>query len=129
MTDTTRRALLGAAASVAALAPLAAALPADAAVSTGRLYRRRRFTPLRGRSFNLSGKAGSWRLTLTGVDDLSEGGAGDDHRFGLTFHCRAGGPPQGTYVLRRPGFTETTLFVVPSDADHRTYQAVINRRS
>jgi hypothetical protein len=31
-------------------------------------------------------------------------------------------------VLRRPGFKPTTLFVVPSDAQRRTYQAVIFRK-
>jgi hypothetical protein len=39
------------------------------------------------------------------------------------------GPPQGTYLLRRAGFTTTTLFVVPSDASCHTYQAIINRAS
>jgi hypothetical protein len=129
MTRTSRRAVLGAAASAVALAPLASAVRADAAVSTTRLYRRRRFSPLVGKSFTLAGRAGHWPVTLTEVTDLSAGAAGDQHRFGLTFHCAAGGPLQDTYILRRSRFTDTTLFVVPSDPERRTYQAVINSTS
>ena len=46
----------------------------------------------------------------------------------VTFRSGARGPEQGSYVLRRPGFKATTLFLVPSDRDRRTYEAVIFRK-
>ena len=131
MTSTSRRTVLaaGAAAVVAAAVPV---LPAEAApvvpVARGvaRLYRRKRFAPRVGTLFELAGKGGRWRARLVGVTDLPGARAGDERCFGLTFAFTGRGPGQGTYLLRRKGFTETELFVVPVDAERGTVQAVVN---
>lgn len=127
MTEISRRALVRSGAAGVVLAPFATARAAAAASSTS-LYTRARFTPLRGASFKLVGPTSSVAMTLATVFDLPSAEAGDDRRFGLTFQCAASGPPQGTYTLRRPGFTSTQVFVVPSDADRRTLQVVVNSR-
>lgn len=126
MTETSRRALLRAGVLGVALAPFASASPAFAAVASSGLYTRSRFTPLLNSRFKLVGKTGTWPMTLTQVTDLPQAPGGAEHRFGLTFHSSVAGPTQGSYILRRSRFTSTTLFVVPSDASRRTYQAVVN---
>lgn len=126
MTDTTRRALLRASAFGVLVAPLASVRTAFAAATTN-LYTRSRFSPLINKSFTLVGATGSWSVVLTQVSDLPQAAKGDNQRFGLTLRSSVSGPPQDTYTLKRGGFTSTTLFVVPSDATRRTYQAIINR--
>ena len=124
MTDISRRGLLGAGAFGLVLGPVVS-VPV-AAAATRDLYVRSRFTPLLNKGFTLNAKTGIWRVTLTEVADLAHPASGARHCFALTFRCRGVGPTQGSYSLRRSGFTSTTLFVVPSDAARRTYQAVIN---
>jgi hypothetical protein len=126
MTETSRRALLRASAVGLVAAPFATVATAVAAPTTT-LYTRARFMRQRKRGFNLVTRTGRWRMTLTQVEDLHGAARLDAHRFALTFRCSTAGPAQGTYTFRRPGFTPTTLFVVPSDASRRTYQAIINR--
>ena len=129
MTHTSRRAVLRAGVASVALAPFTWAIPADAATRAQRLYRRRRFTPLRGRAFRLKGGDRTWNVRLTQVRNLPRSSRGDDRCFRLTFTCRVAGPPQGTYLLARTGFRPTDLFLVPSDPERRTYTAIINRPS
>ena len=129
MTSTSRRALLRAGAAAVVLAPFGWAIPADAAVRAQRLYRRRRFIPLRGRAFVLKDVGRGWNVRLTQVRNLPRTVSGDNARFQLTFTSRVAGPPQGTYLLTRKGFQATYLFLVPSGPDRRTYYAIINRPS
>jgi hypothetical protein len=129
MTSTTRRALLGASALGALLGPVLLAPDVYAAATTRRdLYTRSRFTALRRKSFRLEGPTRHWRVKLTAVRNLPNCSKKDPHAFILTFRSGARGPEQGSYLLRRPGFRATTLFVVPSDTARRTYQAVIFRK-
>ena len=67
-------------------------------------------------------------MKLTKVGNLPNSKKRNPHAFSLTFRSGATGPEQGSYVLRRPGFKATTLFLVPSDRDRRTYEAVIFRK-
>jgi hypothetical protein len=129
MTRTTRRTLLRASALGAVLAPLLLAPEVYAAATTRRdLYTRSRFTALRRKTFRLEGPARHWRVRLTAVRNLPNCHRKDPHAFSLTFRAGAAGPEQGSYVLRRPGFKPTTLFLVPSDPVRRTYEAVIFRK-
>jgi hypothetical protein len=126
MTHTSRRTLLRAGAFSAILAPLVPSwfAPAEAGVS---LYSRYRFSRLLKARFTMVGHGRRCRVTLVRVSDLPGAPRGDRRRFDLTFRSSVAGPPQGTYRLKRTGFTTTTLFLVPSDASRRTYHAVINR--
>jgi hypothetical protein len=126
MTDISRRGLIGAGAFGLVLGPVVSGPGAVAATRAQDLYVRSRFTPLLGKAFTLNAKTGIWRVTLSEVADLAHPASGPRRCFALTFRCRGVGPTQGSYSLRRSGFTSTTLFVVPSDAGRRTYQAVIN---
>ena len=129
MTSTTRRTLLRAGALGAAVVPLLVAPEVYAAATTRRdLYTRTRFAALRRRTFRLEGPTRHWRVKLTEVRNLPNCSKRDPHAFSLTFRSGAAGPGQGSYLLRRPGFKATTLFVVPSDRDRRTYEAVIFRK-
>jgi hypothetical protein len=129
MTKTTRRSLLRASALGAALAPLLLAPEVYAAATTRRdLYARKRFSALRRKAFRLEGAGRHWRVKLTKVGNLPNCKKKDPHAFSLTFRSGAAGPEQGSYLLRRPGFKPTTLFLVPSDRDRRTYEAVIFRK-
>jgi hypothetical protein len=129
MTWTTRRALLRAAAVGAAVAPILIAPEVYAAATTRRdLYTRKRFSALRRKSFRLDGAGRHWRVKLTDVRNLPHTPRKDQHRFSLSFRFGSAGPEQGSYVLRRPGFKATTLFLVPTDGSRRTYQAVIFRK-
>ena len=129
MTVTTRRALLRATAVGAALAPLLVAPEVYAAATTRRnLYARSRFSVLRHKAFRLDGAGRHWRVTLTKVGNLPNCAKKDPHAFSLTFRTGSAGPEQGSYVLRRPGFKPTTVFLVPSDRGRRTYEAVVFRR-
>jgi hypothetical protein len=129
MTSTTRRALLGASALGALLAPVLLAPEVYAAATTRRdLYTRSRFSAMRRKTFRLEGPTRHWRVRLTEVRNLPNCSKRDPHAFSLTFRSGAKGPEQGSYVLRRPGFRATTLFVVPSDTSRRTYEAVIFRK-
>jgi hypothetical protein len=125
MIHPSRRTLLRASALGVVAMPFVS-LESAAAGKAENLYARPRFASLAGAKFTLVGSTGSWPITLTQVGDLPGAGAGDPARFGLTFQAATSGPPQGTYTLRRPGFTSTILFVVPSDATRRTYQAIVN---
>jgi hypothetical protein len=127
MTHISRRGLLGAGALGIALAPFASAGAASAAPAN--LYTRARFRLLRNRTVTIANTTTAWPVTLTQISDLPPAAKGDNYRFGLTFRSATAGPPQGTYLLRRAGFTTTSLFLVPSDASCRTYQAIINRAS
>jgi len=126
MTHTSRRTLLRAGSLGALLTPLVPGwvTPADASTN---LYARARFARLLKARFVLAGGGGTWWLTLVRVSDLPGAPRGDGNRFNLTFRTSVAGPPQGTYRLKRRGFTTTTVFLVPSDASRHTYQAVINR--
>lgn len=140
MTETSRRALLRAGALAASAAPLLAPAAAAAAGTSGAarparpsrptlnrpLYRRSRFAPLLGQVFTVIDPVGRRPMTLTGVGDLALGRPEDDRCFTLTFTADEPGPIQGTFLLRRSGFPATTLFLVPSDPERRTYQAIIN---
>ena len=129
MTGTTRRALIRASAVGAALAPLLLAPEVYAAATTRRdLYSRSRFSAMRRKSFRLEAAGRHWRVKLTKVGNLPNSRKRNPHAFSLTFRSGARGPEQGSYVLRRPGFKATTLFLVPSDRDRRTYEAVIFRK-
>jgi hypothetical protein len=129
MTSTTRRSLIRASAVVAALAPVLLAPEVYAASTTRRdLYARTRFAALRRKTFRLEGAGRHWRVRLTKVGNLPNCKKHDPHAFSLTFRSGAKGPEQGSYVLRRPGFKPTTLFLVPSDPVRRTYEAVIFRK-
>jgi hypothetical protein len=129
MTRTTRRALIGAGALGAAVAPILLAPEVYAAATTRRdLYSRKRFSSLRRRTFRLDGAGRHWRVRLIEVRNLPHTPRKDQHRFSLTFRFGSAGPEQGSYVLRRPGFKATTLFLVPSDRSRRTYEAVVFRK-
>lgn len=129
MSRTTRRTLLRASALGAAVAPLLLAPEVYAAATTRRdLYTRSRFAALRRRTFRLEGPTRHWRVKLTKVRNLPNCSRRDQHAFSLTFRAGSAGPEQGSYVLRRPGFKPTTLFIVPSDRRRRTYEAVIFRK-
>lgn len=125
MTHLSRRTLLGAGAAGVAMAVLAAP-DAFAATSQARLYRRGRFLRLRRKAFRITAHTGTWTLRLTEVSDLPLAGTGATDSFTLTFRSADAGPLQGTYLLRRPGFASTMLFLVPSDEARRTYRAVVN---
>ena len=128
MTSTTRRSLLRVGALGLVLAPVLVAPEVFGAVTTRKdLYVRRRFAVLRHKTFRLEGAGRHWRVRLTAVRNLPQCAKGSAHAFRLTFRSGSAGPEQGSYVLRRPGFKATTLFVVPS-ADRRTYEAVIFRK-
>jgi hypothetical protein len=126
MTPTTRRAVLGAGALGLVLAPVLVSPEAVAGATTRKnLYARDRFTSLRRKSFRLDGPSRHWRVRLTKVGNLPNTRSGDQLSFSLTFRCGSAGPEQGSYVLRRAGFRPTTLFLVPSDASRRNYEAVV----
>jgi hypothetical protein len=129
MTSTTRRSLLRAGSLALVLAPALLAPEVYAAATTRRdLYARTRFAALRRKTFRLEGAGRQWRVRLTDVQNLPHAARKDQHRFSLTFRSGSAGPEQGSYVLRRPGFKPTTLFLVPSDSSRRTYRAVIFRK-
>ena len=129
MTELSRRNVIVAGVMGAVLAPFAAARTAFAAGTTKRsLYRRSRFAPLRQRRFTVSGGGGTWSMRLVRVSNLPNSLRRDENRFALTFRCSRGGPPQGSYTVRRSKFAPTTLFLVPSDPARRTYEAVIFTR-
>jgi hypothetical protein len=121
---TSRRALLGGTALGLLGAPFAGERPAFAARRS--LYSRARFAPVFRRRFRMVDGRNSWVVTLVRISDLKYCAKGDNRSFALTFTSRTAGPPQGSYVLRRRGFTPTTLFVVP-DAARRTYSAIVFR--
>jgi len=125
MTDTSRRTLLRASAFGLLLAPLTSVRAAFAATTS--LYSRSRFTKLTNARFTLSSTAGTWTVTLVKVSDLAGAPRRADNRFCLTFTSAAAGPVQGSYLLKRSGFTETELFVVPSDPARQTHQVIVNR--
>ena len=129
MTSATRRTLLAASALGAALAPVLLAPDVYAAATTRRdLYSRSRFSAMRRKSFRLEAAGRHWRVKLTKVGNLPNCRKKDPHAFSLTFRSGAAGPEQGSYVLRRPGFKATTLFLVPTGSDRRTYEAVVFRK-
>jgi hypothetical protein len=129
MTETSRRALLFGSAFGVVAAPFVRSAEASAAASTKPgLYARDRFTSLRRKPFRLDGAGRHWRVKLTKVGNLPNCKKKDPHAFSLTFRSGSAGPEQGSYVLRRPGFRPTTLFLVPSDRGRRTYEAVIFRK-
>jgi hypothetical protein len=125
MTDTSRRTLLRAGAFGALLAPLVSVRTAFAAATTN-LYSRSRFSKLQNAKFSLVSGTSTWTVTLVKISDLAGAPSGADNRFGLTFASSTAGPAQGSYTLKRSGFTSTVLFVVP-DATRRNYEATINR--
>lgn len=130
MTDISRRGLIGAGAAGAAGALVGVLAPgpaASAAAATRKLYTRSRFTRLRGAKFRLTSPTSTTAVPLTHVSDLPSALAGDSGCLGLTLRSATAGPPQGTYTLRRPGFTATKLFAVPSDPSRRTDHVVVNR--
>ena len=126
MTELSRRVVLGAGAAGAAALAVVPSMEAAAAATAKDLYTRRRFTRLRGKKFQLSNGSRSWAVKLTHVKDLEHAARGEQRSFALTFRRATPGPPQGTYTLRRPGFSPTVLFVVPSDRRRRTYEVVVN---
>jgi hypothetical protein len=136
MTDFSRRNVIGAGAAAIAAGALGVGVPAvvpGAALAAGptyttaeSLYRRSRFASLRGKGFALVGDGTRTRVRLAGIADLPEEAAGSETSFRLTFTCKAAGPPQGTYTLRRDGFARTSMFVVPDDTGHRSYTAVVH---
>ncbi len=141
MSDLTRRTVLGAsatglAASVVASAadPVAAAPARPAGPITRRftsehaLYRRGRYLKRRGSAFWVTGTGVRLTMKLVKVSDISGASRGSLRSFELTFRASRKGPTQGTYTLSRKRFAATSLFLVPTDADRRTYRAVVNNR-
>ncbi|HEU5036366.1 MAG TPA: hypothetical protein VFT70_05140 [Nocardioides sp.] len=129
MTSTTRRSLMRAGILGLAAAPLLVAPEVFAAITTRRgLYARSRFAAMRKRSFRLEGRHGTWRVRLLAVGNLPHCAPGDPYSFSLTFRVAGQGPPQGTYLLKRPGFAPTSLFLVPEDVKRRTHRAVVFRK-
>jgi len=128
MTPTTRRALLRAASASVLLAPFAPLRSAFGATVSRDLYTRPRFRRQLRSTFGVTDGRRTWRMRLVRVSNLPQAAAGERRRFVLTFRSRLPGPPQGSYVFTRKRFTATTLFVVPSDRERRTYQAVISSR-
>lgn len=137
MTEVSRRRVMGAGAAAVAAGALGVggqvvgtpgtAHAADPTyTSADSLYRRSRFGALHGKYFGLSGGGTKATVRLMAVGDLAGETAGSQTNYRMTFTCTSAGPPQGTYTLRRNGFTATSLFVVPSDAQRRTYTAVVN---
>lgn len=129
MTSTTRRSLLRAGAATLVLAPFATVRAAFGTAADRDLYTRARFRRQLRSSFTVVGRRQEWRMRLVRVRNLPEAPDGDRRRFALTFRSRMPGPPQGSYVFQRRGFTATTLFVVPSDRERRTYQAIVSSQS
>jgi hypothetical protein len=135
MTDISRRRLIGAGTAAIAAGALGVGFPVVGApaaraadptyTSAAGLYRRSRFAALRGKGFALVAGGTRTRVRLTEITDLSDETAGSETRFRLTFTTRSAGPTQGTFALRRDGFTKTSLFVVPDEA-RRTYTAVVS---
>ncbi|KAA1426179.1 DUF6916 family protein [Nocardioides antri] len=135
MTDVSRRSVLGigaaglAASALGIVGPIAGAPGAQAAdpsyTSAASLYLRPRFASLRGKGFSLVRSGVGVPVVLRQVADLAGAPAGATDQFRLTFSTRGAVPEQGTYSLRRAGFTPTSLFVVPG-ADGTTLTAVIN---
>ena len=125
MIEVTRRRILqgGTLAAASVLAPVGSAV---AAKSSANLLSRARFSGLVGSSFTLASGGQSWAGRLSTVGDLLGAPVGDDGRFILTFTTSASGPGQGVHAFSRPGFTTTSLFVIP-DSAHRGYVAVVNR--
>ncbi len=121
-TSTTRRTVLSGAFLGLVSAPFATLRPAFAAPRS--LYSRARFAATFRQRFWLVDGDNRWRVRLVRISDLPYAPKGDSRSFALTFRSAAAGPPQGTYVVRRRGFTPTTLFVVP-DPRRRTYQAIV----
>ena len=124
MTEVTRRRILqgGTLAAAGLLVPARTA----AAAKTTNLLSRSRFAGLVGSSFTLSSGGQGWACRLSTVGDLVGAAAGDDSRFRLTFTTMDSGPDQGVHAFARPGFTSTSLFVIPDPA-HRGYVAIVNR--
>jgi hypothetical protein len=121
-TTTTRRAVLSGAFLGLVSAPFATLRPAFAAPRS--LSSRARFAAMFRQRFWLVDGNQRWRVRLIRISDLAYAHKGDNRSFALTFRSSTAGPPQGTYVVRRRGFTPTTLFVVP-DPSRRTYQAIV----
>jgi len=121
------RNLLRAGAVGLALAPFTSLSEALAATASTNLYTRSRFTPHLNATFKMVSATATWSATLTRISDLPFAPSGDNNRFGLTFHTSTAGPSQGVFTFRRNGFTATPIFVVPSEATNRYYQAVVNR--
>lgn len=141
MSDLTRRTVLGASATgLAAAAVSSGADPVLAAparrtgpltrrfTSEHALYRRGRFLKRRGSAFWVTGTGVRLTMKLVKVSDISGAGRGSLRSFELTFRAARKGPAQGTYTLSRKRFAATSLFLVPTDADRRTYRAVVNNR-
>jgi uncharacterized protein DUF6916 len=129
MTPTTRRSVLRAGAAALVLAPFAATRAAFGAAASRDLYTRVRFRRWLRSSFRVVGRTEEWRMRLVRVSNLPAAPDGASRRFALTFRSRVPGPPQGSYVFQRKGFTPTTLFVVPSDPERRTYQAIVSSQA
>jgi hypothetical protein len=128
MTDLSRRSLLATGALGAGLAPFLGGGVAEA--SKPRVaYSRSRFLPHRRKRFRVDGPGGRWTARLLEVVDLSPAQAGDDQAFGLVFRSQRRGPEQAAFTVRRHRFAPLTLFLVPTDAAHRSYYAVVNRPS
>lgn len=137
MTDLSRRSVIGAGAAALAAGTLGVGVPVVGApalagaaeptyTSAENLYRRSRFATLRRKWFGLSGGGTRIAVQLSSVGDLPGEAAGAERRFQMTFTCRSAGPPQGTYTLRRSGFTATSIFLVPHDDSRRSYTAVVH---
>ncbi len=126
MSLVSRRTVLRSAVIVAAAPAVQPAVQACAATVSDPLSRAR-FTAQIGATFTLTKAATSIKAVLTAVDDLAPTKVpGDDHNYRLTFSAKSAGPAQGTVSVSRPGFTTTSLFLVP-DVARRSYGAVIAR--
>lgn len=142
MSDLTRRAVIGASATGLAATAVAGALPEPVQAAPARrtgpmarrftsehaLYRRGRFLKRRGAAFWVTGTGVRLTMTLVKVSDISGASRGSLRSFELTFRAARKGPVQGTYTLSRKRFGATSLFLVPTDAERRTYRAVVNNR-
>ncbi|KAA1417777.1 hypothetical protein F0U44_15920 [Nocardioides humilatus] len=146
-TDVSRRSVIGAgAAGIAATAvgieiPQASAAPttakASAAPTTAKaaaapsftssaaLYGRSRYAPLRRKGFSLVRGGKGTPVVLREIADIDGAAAGAEEAFRLTFTAKGAPPAQGTYSLRRSGFTPTSLFIAP-DPERGGVTAIIN---
>lgn len=144
MTDLSRRTVLGASATGAAVAMVGVSVP-DLAVAAptaptaaprrargvtrdAKLYRRQRFLKQRKARFTVSGGGMRLKMKLVAIEDIPSVAPGSKRSFSLTFRAQRRGPEQGTYQVKRSRFDRTSLFLVPTDDTHRTYRAVINNR-
>src|SRR5690349_19014225 len=89
------------------------------------LYLRSRYTPLKRKGFSLVRGGKGTPAVLREIADIDGARAGAEEAFRLTFSVKGALPAQGTYSLRRSGFSPTSVFVVP-DPERGGVTAIVN---